>query len=217
MNKNNTSSTKFGENIIREMRIEDLDKVVDIHLCAFPGFFLSFLGPRFLRLLYRGIIFYDAGIALIYDQDGKVVGFVAGAIAPSKLYKHLIRTHFFGFAWAALDAVLRNPLIIPRLLRAFLYPNKTSRLQNTATLMSIAVDPRIQGSGIGQQLVNAFLEKASQQGVNRVDLTTDRLNNDVVNSFYCKMGFSCQRVFTTPEGRQMNEYIIALRESTSEV
>ena len=196
--------------MIREMRLEDLDRVVDIHLRAFSGFFLSSLGSRFLRLLYRSIVLYDESVALIYDQEGKIAGFIAGAIAPSKLYKYLIRTQFLGFAWAATSGIARNPLILPRLLCAFLYPGKTSPLANTATLMSIAVDPNIQTKGIGKQLVNVFLQKASEHDVDQVDLTTDRVDNETANLFYRKLGFRCHRVFTTPEGREMNEYVITL-------
>ena len=38
---------------IRPMLESDVEAVVEIHLRTFPGFFLSFLGPDFLALLYR--------------------------------------------------------------------------------------------------------------------------------------------------------------------
>ena len=41
--------------MIRQMERENISRVVEIHLASFPGFFLSFLGARFLSLYYSGI------------------------------------------------------------------------------------------------------------------------------------------------------------------
>ena len=51
---------------------------------------------------------------------------------------------------------------------------------------------------------------ASRRGLQHINLTTDRLNNDCANRFYQRMGFALLRSSTTPEGCEMNEYIIQL-------
>ncbi len=76
--------------------------------------------------------------------------------------------------------------------------------------MSIAVVPEAQGFGVGQKLVHAFLVEASRRGCEHVNLTTDRLNNESANRFYQRLGFSLFNNYITPEGREMNEYLIAL-------
>jgi ribosomal protein S18 acetylase RimI-like enzyme len=187
-----------------------ISSVVAVHLAGFEGFFLSFLGPRFLQLYYEGVVDYPGGVGYVYLEDRCVVGFVCGIVGPSHFYRHLIRTRWWRFAIAALGAALRRPSIIPRLFRALLYPSQTSRREDTATLTSIAVDPAMKGEGIGAKLVAAFLEDMRGRGVTRVDLTTDRYGNDEVNAFYQKQGFRCERTFITPEGREMNEYLILL-------
>jgi hypothetical protein len=45
--------------VLQRCRIE---QVVDIHLQAFPNFFLSFLGPRFLREFYAFFLVDPLGI-----------------------------------------------------------------------------------------------------------------------------------------------------------
>ena len=55
-----------------------------------------------------------------------------------------------------------------------------------------------------------FSKELSVRGLKCVDLTTDRDNNEQVNNFYRKLGFVCDRTFTTPEGRAMNEYVFNL-------
>jgi ribosomal protein S18 acetylase RimI-like enzyme len=76
--------------------------------------------------------------------------------------------------------------------------------------MSIAVRPEVEGQGIGQHLTTAFCQELSKRGVPAVCLTTDHDNNERVNQFYQRLGFQVYRVFTTPEGRAMNEYVISL-------
>jgi ribosomal protein S18 acetylase RimI-like enzyme len=196
--------------MIIPMQAIHIGEVVNVHLHSFEGFFLSFLGSQFLRLYYESIVDYPGGVGYVYLEDRCVMGFVCGMVGPSRFYRYLIRTRWWRFAVAALGAALRRPSIIPRLFRALLYPGQTSRREDTATLTSIAVDPATKGEGVGAKLVAAFLEDMRGRGVTRVDLTTDRCGNDEVNAFYQKQGFRCERTFTTPEGREMNEYFILL-------
>jgi len=181
-----------------------------VHLAGFEGFFLSFLGPRFLQLYYEGIVDYPDGAGYVYLEGGRVVGFVCGVVGPSRFYRYLIRTRWWRFAMAALGATLRRPSIIPRLFRALSYPGQTSRQEDDATLTSIVVEPAVQDKEIGTKLVTIFLEDMRARGAKRVNLTTDRYGNDKVNAFYERQGFHCERTLVTPEGRAMNEYVISL-------
>jgi ribosomal protein S18 acetylase RimI-like enzyme len=105
---------------------------------------------------------------------------------------------------------LKNPLIIPRLLRAFRKPQDLSSPPSTGTLMSIAVAPQTQACGLGQAMVKAFLEESARRGLKHVDLTTDKNHNHSTNQFYQRLGFRRTRAFVTPEGREMHEYVIDL-------
>lgn len=193
---------------LQEMYIDDVRDVVIIHLTSFRGFFLSFLGFPFLRELYMGILQDPTGIAFVNYNDKRIVGFIAGTSHPAGFYRRLLHQRWWRFGAAAIPAILRNPLIVPRLLRAFRKPQESASQPDAGTLMSIAVLPEAQGQGLGQALVKVFLEEAKQRGLKHINLTTDRDNNDLVNHFYQKLGFRCYRSFITPEGRPMNEYVI---------
>jgi ribosomal protein S18 acetylase RimI-like enzyme len=196
--------------VIERLGRQHVNSVVAVHLAGFEGFFLSFLGPCFIQLYYDGIVDYPDGVGYVYLESGRVVGFVCGVSNPSRFYSYLIRTRWWRFALAALGAALGRPSVIPRLFRALSYPSQTSGRSDTATLTSIAVDPAVQGEGVGAELVAAFLADMRARGVKRVDLTTDHYGNDEINTFYQKQGFHCERTFVTPEGREMNEYVIWL-------
>lgn len=192
--------------LLRPLVQEDVVEVVGIHLAAFPGFFLSFLGPAFLRELYEGIVADPAGLHFLCAVAGRPVGFVAGTTQPAGLYRRLLQQRAWRFARASLGAVVRQPAIVPRLLRALRRPAEAaSAPEPYALLMSVAVRPEAQGHGLGQALVQTFLDAADQHGLSRVVLTTDRNNNDAVNHFYQRLGFAPVRAFVTAEGRAMNE------------
>jgi GNAT superfamily N-acetyltransferase len=192
------------------MQSADVDDVIRVHKDGFQGFFLTFLGPAFLREFYAGVCEDPSGIAIVYDDDS-VSGFVVGTVEPSGFYKRLIQKRWWKFGLASLKPVLIRPSIVPRLLRALTLPGKTANTQlRMGTLMSLAVMQGSNGKGIGKQLVTSFLENCQERQVEIVNLTTDALGNDSTNEFYRKMGFTISKVFVTPEGRLMNEYVIRL-------
>lgn len=189
------------------MKIEDIPCVVNVHLRGFPGFFLSFLGEKFLHELYQTVLSDPSGIAIVYDQ-GDLLGFVAGSDQPSGFYRRAICSRLLRFFLASISPVLRQPSIIPRLFRAFNTPVDEDPGEGCGTLMSIAVLPEAQGKGIGSQLLRAFLDQAAARGLAEVNLTTDRRGNEDVNHFYQSYGFRLERTYVTPEGREINEYRI---------
>jgi ribosomal protein S18 acetylase RimI-like enzyme len=197
--------------MIRQMRKDDVANVVRVHLAGFQGFFLAFLGPAFLRELYKGTVVDPSGIGFVAEnEEGKVCGFVTGTSEPSGFYRRLLIKRWWRFTLASVLPVLKRPSIIPRLLRALSMPEKTKKQDGRGTLMSIATLPEMKGKGLGKALVNAFIKDAACRGLKQVDLLSDSDNNDDVNAFYKGLGFKCERQFTTPEGRAMNEYVIAL-------
>lgn len=197
--------------MIRKLQSSDVDRVVVVHLSSFPGFFLSFLGPKFLSLFYSGICSASEGIAFVYLNDvGTPAGFVAGTSNPGGFYSRLLKRDWFKFALASIIPVLIKPSVIGRVARAVYHPAGNPIGDDVAGLFSIGVLPELQGTGAGKKLVQAFLDEARGKGCKRVFLTTDRDNNEAVNAFYEKLGFSVERQYVTPEGRRMNEYWITL-------
>jgi len=194
------------------MKSDDVAAVVRVHLESFPSFFLSFLGPRFLRLYYSGVCSAYEGIAFVYlNADGQTGGFVAGTVNPRRFYSRLLKKQWLRFTLASAAAIFRKPQTIRRIAMAFFHPSENPNGENVAGLYSIGVLPELHGSGVGKKLVLRFLEEAKRRGCVRVSLTTDRENNDRVNRFYQTLGFAIGRQYETPEGRKMNEYWIDVK------
>ena len=196
---------------IRDAHPGDIKEIVNVHLASFPNFFLSFLGRRFLQILYREIMREPGNVSLVATaKDERVVGLAFGIADQSALYSRLAAKKWIAFALASARAVVKQPMIVPRLWRALRYARGVTGSTCSALLMSLAVSPSEKGKGMGKLLVHEFARKLKEEGVEEFCLTTDRDDNDSTNAFYSKLGFTRARVFATREGRWMNEYVIKL-------
>lgn len=183
-----------------------IDHIVSIHLETFTGFFLTFMGRGFLKLMYRSYAEYrDSGILAAFE-DGRPVGFLAYSGDLSGLYKYMIKKRLVPFAWYSLGAFFRKPAVFTRLLRAFLKPGETKREEKYVELASIGVDPKKKSKGVGSQLIDGLKAQVDFHVYAYITLETDAENNEGANRFYQKNGFVLHRAFETNEGRKMFEY-----------
>jgi colanic acid biosynthesis glycosyl transferase WcaI len=194
--------------------IEDrhLDEIVSVHIKAFPTFFLTFLGPRFLKEFYKSFIYDNAGIGFVAEDSstGNILGAIVGPLFPDGYFKRLLKKRWYAFCLASISAVLKRPAIIKRLYRAVFYRGESPTGPKRALLSSIAVSPDAQGRGVGKALVQKWVEEVRLRGGTGCFLTTDAQKNERINSFYQKLGWKIESSYTTPEGRQMNRYILDL-------
>src|SRR4030066_589383 len=97
---------------IRQMTKSDIERVVEIHLQVFEGFFLSFLGPRFLTILYSAIVDDPTGISFLAFDEQNTYGFVAGTTEAAGFYRRIIMHRLLKFTVASFPPLLRNPRIL---------------------------------------------------------------------------------------------------------
>lgn len=194
---------------IRSATLEDISEAIAVHKAAFPGFFLTMLGDRFLRELYQGFLQDFASIWLIASYNRHLIGFVVGTTEPAGFFKRLLIRRWHAFIVASASGFLHHPLqIVRRFLAALVYRGEKPRGIDKATLLSsIGVSPHYAGRGVGLSLVEHFCQEAFSRGADHVYLLTDEVNNDAANRFYIKCGFSLESSFTRDGERKMNRYI----------
>lgn len=190
-----------------------------LHAGAFPGFFLTRLGPRFLAILYRAFMTEEGGLCVLAEDDDGVLGVAAGCEEPSRFFRRLLRTRGVAFALAAVPAVAARPWVFAwRCIGALRYRGESPRgLDGAGLLSSLAVAPRAQGAGVGKALVTAFLDEARTRGLRSVYLTTDRDGNERTNRFYEKCGFKCIGEIRRAEGRVMRVWLREFKDTREEV
>ncbi|MBC04248.1 MAG: hypothetical protein CMJ34_13250 [Phycisphaerae bacterium] len=192
-----------GELRIRPFRSDSVEQAVGIHLAAFPGFFLARLGPRVLRILYREFAERPEDVVAIEARlNDKVVGVAVGPCRPGEFFETFVRRRRMSLAMASILFMLRTPASIPRILRAIRYRGEVKSGRG-ALLSSIAVDPEMQGTGVGRALLEAWCRGVRERGIEAAYLTTDRHENEATVIFYRRLGWEPGGTFVTREGRDM--------------
>ena len=202
-------------NKLRLANRNDLKIIVDIHIKAFPEFFLTKLGSRFLYKYYDLILNHKKKIFLVTEEDGYPIGFAAGFLQPSNFYAY-VRKHKNILIFTLVPVIFSNPFLIPRIISNFCSTKKEEQKNKAikCELASIAVNPDYAGQGLGKKLVKAFIDISQKKNADIIYLTTDVNNNEVVNNFYQSLGFSLYRTFMAPGNRLMNEYRFILRNNS---
>jgi len=194
---------------IRKATCGETNEIVEIHKRAFPNFFLTLLGSRFLTRLYLGFIGINHGIIFVAEIRGQIVGFLAGTTEPEIFFSALRKSQWLGFCLSASPALVANPIIVTKRLfyGLFFKGDRPKSLVDSALISSIAISPKSEAIGIGTALINAFENHARERCLTSIYLTTDSNNNDKVLNFYKKNGFYIESSFFQTNDRQMYRLI----------
>ena len=183
-----------------------IKRLAILHKKAFPDFFLSQLGFSFLKTLYKGYLDDNNSGIIVAEEGDRIVGFIAYSNDYPGFYKGLIKHKIVQFGWCAFLAILRHPSFSKRLLGAFKKSDSVVKNEKYVELASICVEPEMSGQGIGSILINYLKSIVDFDVYSYINLETDADHNDLANRFYIKNGFVLYRVYSTTEGRKMNEY-----------
>lgn len=189
----------------RDVTEQDLNSVTAIHMAAFPGFFLTSLGPAFVRTMYKAFWLNPQGIFVVNETLGRVEGFAVGAMPSEHKDRHLAMKMLPQFIGAVIPAVIRNPFkVLRRVASQFFEGDGSPRLPaGVAMLRSIGVAPALRGRGVAGDLLTAFEQRAQASGASSVALTTDVLDNDRAIQFYRKHGYEIAHEFKQDKRRAM--------------
>ena len=193
---------------IRSVSNNDINAIVDIHLDAFKGFFLTSLGPAFLRFYYTCFVKSDETVTMVAEEDGTICGFAAATTKCKGFNSRLIKNNLLSFGVLTLKMLFTSPRSLLRLIKNL--TKKSESVQDDedyAELYSIGVSKVSQGRGIGKQLLSATENAIKMGGGERISLTTDYYNNESTVKFYTSMGYSVLYVFTAYPDRRMYRMI----------
>lgn len=195
---------------IAPLTLVDLDRVVKVHLAAFPESAMTLLGPKVVERYYRWqfIGAHPSPFAAGFHAEGHLIGFLVGGIrndATSGFARRFLPTIVFSCiqrpkgARALFGPELANVLRFmirrdqatqsppPAATTRYDESNKRSTKPDFAVL-SIAVDPDNQGTGAATALITAAEVAAADRGFERMRLSVD-VNNHRATRFYEREGW----------------------------
>lgn len=189
----------------RAAKQEDLEKIAQIHIEAFPRHFLTMLGRAFLLVMYRSFLLSRGSVFLVYqDQDG-IQGFSVGVINSGEPDRNLAIKNLFSFSLAIIPALVRHPWIVGKRIWSRIIQGDCGLIisDGTMVLRSIAVSPDMQGRSVAHHLILDFERHARVAGATKMALTTDLVNNDRALMFYERHGYSIRQTYLQGADRRM--------------
>jgi ribosomal protein S18 acetylase RimI-like enzyme len=201
------------------MKSDHVGQAVVIYRESFEQSFLPSLGSSVLTLMFQSFLDdrRESALVCIDESTGKVVGFVCGSQDRSSY----LRRAFFKYLAKAMPAVLivslRRPTVAIGLLRrsgflkgafADLQTHREGKLPTlpAASLMSIAVDRKYRGRGVGERLVRAHMDLMANQGVAGVKLGVYD-SNHIARRLYERLGWTSAGTTVSRGGKTLHFYV----------
>ncbi len=176
--------------MIRELKSDDIDQVVSIHLNKLSGF-LSLLGKNFLTKYYQSSLNTLEIFTLVEINKNQISGFATGAVRLKGLIFKIISQDIIGFISLFLNMFFTHPFLLLGTVKTLAYPGFS---QDVPELLTIAVKKKYQKRGIGKKLFQAIKKEFHKRGVKHFQISMyQRLPAAM---FYEKMGCRKSGTFT---------------------
>jgi len=176
--------------MIRPAQKSDSPSLAKLHTETLTSSFLASLGLSFLRNLYNFLIQKEK--VWVYEEENKIKGFVSFSVNSAGMMKRFIIKNP-GCLFLLLIKTMVQPKNFIRFFETYMAPFKSNKSKSSTKLpkgelLSIAMNPTCQASGIGSQLV-----KTLEEYLNEKQITSYKVVAGVelvgANKFYLKNGF----------------------------
>lgn len=191
----------------RTLKTNDALNIAQLHVVAFPKYFLTELGIEFSRRYYKELIGQNE-LSIGAYTDHKLVGFIVGGSNVVLAISNFYRKNLLFCCWKITIAIIRSSIVrkgifkrISHILIAFqsiIKTNKQDKKFSSAAnisrlnLLSIAVHPEFMGSGIAEDMLKRFEENLSVKKIESYYLSTKKENKRAI-SFYKKAGMIIEK------------------------
>lgn len=193
---------------IRKATLYDVNAIVEIHINAFKGFFLTSLGRDFLKFYYTCFVKNGETVTMVAEENKIIYGFSAATKKCKGFNGRLIKANFFLFGLLTFKMLFRSPKSLLRLIRNLSKKGDgVIDKEDYAELYSIGVSRNAQGMGVGKKILIETEKNLKVMGVKRISLTTDYFNNEQAVGFYHSLGYKLLYEFVTYPNRKMYRLI----------
>jgi ribosomal protein S18 acetylase RimI-like enzyme len=188
----------MGDLIIKEMVVEQVESLVEIHMKAFSGYSNTKIGKSYVKSFLNWFINDPSAITITAVYDGDITGYVVGAPVgyQTKMNKDLMGVVIIGIIshpWVIFNKKILS-IAFSRLKVLF---NKKSDVTdkspstngNVISLVGIAVSPEYAGLKIGSSLMKKFEEIAHNKKFNSMRLSVYN-DNEAALKLYHKSGWN---------------------------
>ncbi len=188
---------------------EDVPEVADLHRAAMGRSLWARLGPAFLRALYRELLRQPPFLAFVYVQDGRVLGFIAGATDSGGLFSRTLIGGWPRLLGPLLRALLARPsTLVPLLATPLYFARSHPGDEIPAESLFCSFVPDLRGTRVSGEINRVFFRHLLNLGHRRVKITTE-VDNQGANRQLSSWGFQARGRFRF-YGKSMVTYVLDL-------
>jgi hypothetical protein len=196
---------------IRSMRMVDVDRVAELHQAAMGNSLWAKLGQRFLSQLYRGLINNRRFLGFVYEEDGRVRGFIAGSTDAGAMMNEVFKSSWFLLGPAAFPRALQPGVLRHLLTTARYFAASDSVLEDqpvAAESLFCSFEPDLRGKRVSGHINKVLFDDMLARGIEAVKITTE-VDNEGANRQLQSWGFVDRGHFTF-YGKDMVTYVLDL-------
>lgn len=183
-------------------------QMAEIHREAIREGFLSSFGDEFLASLYRSVAAGPASFAFGAFEEGRLEGFVAGAVDTGAVYRQFARRAGLRGA-LKVAARVASPRRLFRALETLLYPSRKGDGLPGPEILNFCVRPGTQGKGVGGGLFAALEAEFRARGVAEIRIVTGE-GQVSAQRFYEKRGATLAASTEVHKGEASRVYRYAI-------
>lgn len=197
--------------MVRPAKLNDSGQIASIHLSTLTNSFLASLGLKFLINLYQFLIFKEK--VWVYEEDQNIKGFISYSRNSAGMMKRFLINCPKCLLLLAIK-IFTHPNILIKLFETFQSPYNSKKItdsQNSFSLpkgelLSIAITPNCQASGIGSRLLLSLEDYLKQNSITKYKVIA---GNKLIgaNKFYQKNGFELTAQITIHGNDISNVYL----------
>ena len=204
--------------VVRPMRHRDQAFAAALHEAALPHGFFGRLGTGFLSAYHEAFLASPHAVAYVAETREGRAGYLVGTFGPHSAW--VLRNRWMKLVARGVLALLARPSelafflrtrttsYLQRLAKAVAGGTGEPRAQRTqppAVLTHVAVAPQARGQGVGEALVDAFLDAARNSGAAEACLVT-LVGDQGAGEFYRRLGWELREVRQDRDGRSIEHF-----------
>lgn len=209
---------------VQQLGPQHLSVVTGIHRQALPGGFFARLGSRFLAAYLATYQASPHAVALVALDGDRVCGFLVGSTGAAAHARWVLRQRGARLVLIGVVALALRPRLLVHFARTRLgryvrglfrrlrpgggAPVATAGPGDPAVLAHVAVRPEARGLGLGNLLLQRFIDESRRAGAQTVELVTR--TGGGAESFYLRAGFDEVGRRVDADGVPWTSYRLAL-------
>ncbi len=195
---------------IRPMQARDAPEVSRLHHASMGRSLWARLGLPFLDTLYRALSNSPRFLAFVYEEGGRVRGFIAGSTDTPAMFREVGRAHTPRLAIQAARGVWRDPGALVLLRQTSRY-FEASGEDIPAESLFCSFEPDLRGTRVSGHINKVLFDDLLSRGHRYVKVTTE-VDNPGSNRQLTRWGFVVDKRFTF-YGKTMVRYVLDLEAS----